>query len=366
MSIKRGHVNEAALRHLPARGGMHSESPSTDTSPHLIGPDHVAGGPSAAEGAKIPDNFHESAARFWWEDPQSAPRKPTAGDILVTLDSNNLAEVSLWDKSVVPVHLVSSKRGAWLIVVVDLRVVLTGGQLLPPGWRKWCRCLMTYKLNASGLWMPDQYPKPLFPVNPEEGGLGCAENCEVPSSQNIHVIIHTNNNPPIPPILQADWWRSQFDGLHASSAWVLGVYDSRFLDGCRLRSLTTWIRGSGPKWLRRGECHKSFIPNASSTDRIELGPPVPEEPTVVPSRTRFRPSPFQKCERSAVLLQPSSPTVHEMAVPRSSPSSVDFGSTGTTGAATMLVPSDLIDALDGDSHAPSVEPNSSNLAFASQ
>jgi hypothetical protein len=171
--MKGGFLNKAGKSHVLLDGGNLSSCSSDVASPYPIVEELETVEPPTP-GKMRSEKFHESCSKNFWEDFQSVHHNPTAGDILVTLDANNFAELSLWDESVVPRKLLSSKRGAWLIAVVDVRVLLTGGQLLPPGWQDRCRCLMTFKLSATGLWSADEHPKPLFFFIPQEGGLGCS------------------------------------------------------------------------------------------------------------------------------------------------------------------------------------------------
>lgn len=358
--MKGGFFNKAAWRNVSVDAVNRSGSSSSQvvSQPTAITLPTVEPLPSSRKMRSGKSEVFETHSKVCWEGHEPVSHKPTAGDILVTLDAENFAEIGLWDESVVPQQLMSSKRGAWLVVVHDLRVELTGGQLLPAGWGKRCRCLMTFKLSASGFWMSDQNPEPLFPVILEEGGLGCGQNSE-PSSQNIFVIMHTNNFPQMPPILQAAWWRPKFDTLFTPNAWVLGVVDSRFTVGLQLRSLTVWTRGSGLEWTRSGECHKSFIPEPAVTDRVELGPPVPVEVTMAPPQAPAKPSPCRMSPRPAETLDPS------LTVLPGCTSTQTCGILGNTCEPGHFVPSETADAQTAAIET-SLLSGSSNSAFTSQ
>lgn len=115
--------------------------------------------------------FREPLVNFAWENGV-AKHEPGLGNILVTVDTSNVVEVGLWDKSIERRQILYTKRAAWLIHVTDLRVEPMLGMVLPLGWKGCVRVLATFKLSDGRLWIADSLHPKLVPFILEARGLG--------------------------------------------------------------------------------------------------------------------------------------------------------------------------------------------------
>lgn len=232
--------------------------------------------------------FHGPLVNLAWENG-AAKHSPGPGDILVTVDTSSVAQVGLWEKSIERRQLLHTNTAAWLIHVTDLQIEPTLGMVLPQGWRGRVRVLATYKLSDGGLWVADPLHPKLMPLVPEARGLGSA-GVRAPSSQNVFVIMHTNNTTLMPSHLQAEWWRPEYDHLSFPNVWVLGVWDYNYSGTHRSRNMSVWRGGRGAAWNQDGEIFTTLIPAATEKDHIQISlrpgvSPVPE----VAARSRPRP-----------------------------------------------------------------------------
>jgi hypothetical protein len=109
--MKGGFLNKAGKSHVLLDGGNLSSCSSDVASPYPIVVELETVEPPTT-GKMMSESIRESCSMNFWENFQSVHYNPTAGDILVTLDAKFFAELSLWDESVVPHQLLSSKRGA--------------------------------------------------------------------------------------------------------------------------------------------------------------------------------------------------------------------------------------------------------------
>jgi hypothetical protein len=130
---------------------------------------------------------------------------PRVGDVLITLDVNNVAETSFWNERWPPSY--TAIRSAWIVVVETLPSSETGSAGLNPAWATTGFCVFSiYKEAEGGSWtmvdtVPVQTSSLLAPP-----GLGHGNTTE-PSEENVLIVLHPNNFPPSAPVLQAGWWQ---------------------------------------------------------------------------------------------------------------------------------------------------------------
>ena len=134
-----------------------------------------------------------------------------------------------------------------------------------------------------------------MPLVPEARGLGSA-GVRAPSSQNVFVIMHTNNTTLMPSHLQAEWWRPEYDHLSFPNVWVLGVWDYNYNGTHHSRNMSVWRGGRGAAWNQDGEIFTTLILAATEKDHIQISlcpgvSPVPEVATR--SKPRSPMSPLQ-------------------------------------------------------------------------
>jgi hypothetical protein len=168
--------------------------------------------------------YHLLVPDIVWEFTR--PRRlylPRIGDVLITLDVNNVAEMSFWNERRPPSY--TAIRSAWIVVVETVPSSKAGSAGLDPTWAiAGFRVLSIYEEVEGGSWaMVDtvlaQMSSLLAPP-----GLGRG-NIAVPSEENVLIVLHPNNFPPSAPVLQVGWWRPRYASRCMTNSWILGVVD---------------------------------------------------------------------------------------------------------------------------------------------
>jgi hypothetical protein len=138
---------------------------------------------------------------------------PRIGDVLITLDVNNIAETSFWNERWLP--SCTAIRSAWIVVVETLpSSEATAG----------FRILSIYKEAEGGSWaMVDTIPMQMSSLLAPPG-LGRGNTAE-PSEENVLIVLYPENFPPSAPVLQAGWWQPRYASRCMTNSWIFGVVD---------------------------------------------------------------------------------------------------------------------------------------------
>ena len=129
---------------------------------------------------------------------------PRVGNVLITLNINNIAETSFWNKRWLPSYI--AIRSAWIVVVETLPSSEIGSAGLDPAWAiVGFHILSIYEEGEGGSWtmvdiVPVQMSSLLVPP-----GLGRGNTTE-PSEENVLIVLHPNNFLPSTQVLYAVWW----------------------------------------------------------------------------------------------------------------------------------------------------------------
>lgn len=195
---------------------------------------------------------------------------PRVGDVLITLDVNNVAETSFWNERRPPSY--TAIRSAWIVVVETLPSSETRLAGLDPAWATaGFRILSLYEEAEGGSWtMVDTVPVRLSSLLAPPG-LGRGNTTE-PSEENILIVLHPNNFPPSAPVLSAVWWQPRYASRHITNSWILGVVDVAQTSGLLTRSLSCWIHGCSNNWMRDGisqSCTMATV-QRNSSNQVEL------------------------------------------------------------------------------------------------
>jgi hypothetical protein len=185
---------------------------------------------------------------------------PRIGDVLITLDVNNVAEKSFWNERRPPSY--TAIRSAWIVVV----------ETLPSrGATVGFRVLSIYEEAEGGSWaMVDTVPVQMSSLLAPPG-LGRGNTAEL-SEENVLIVLHPNKFPPSAPVLQAGWWRPRYASRCMKNSWILGVVDVPQTIGSLMRTLSCWIRVRLDIWTRDGtsQSRTMAIVQRNSSNRIEL------------------------------------------------------------------------------------------------
>jgi hypothetical protein len=211
---------------------------------------------------------------------------PRVGDVLITLDVNNVAETSFWNERRPPSY--TAIRSAWIVVVETLPSNKTGSAGLDPAWATaGFRLLSIYEEAEGGSWtMVDTVPVQMSSLLAPPG-LGHGNTTE-PSEENVLIVLHPNNFPPSAPVLQAGWWRVRYASRCMTNSWILGVLDVPQTSGSLTRTLSCWIRGRSGNWTRDGTSQSYTVAavQRNSSNQVELETlPMKVSSTGVPSVT---------------------------------------------------------------------------------
>lgn len=204
-----------------------------------------------------------------WEEPwTSTLYTPWAGDVLITLDVDNFAEMCLWTGNRPATH--TATRGAWILAVRNVRSGEVQSAVLDGAWASTgFRLLCVYKEAEGGLWAACDSVPVRISSRLAEHGLGWADATQ-PSAENVIVVIHTNNFPLTAPVLQARWWCDEYVSRFISNSFVLGIVDVPTTEGPTTRTLSCWVRGHDLMWMQEGVRASCNLPIASPLDRIEF------------------------------------------------------------------------------------------------
>ena len=184
-----------------------------------------------------------------WEEPwTSILYTPCAREVLITLDMNNFAETLLWIGSRLLIH--TAIRGAWILAVYSVHNGEVYLAILDDTWASaGFHLLLVYKEAEGGLWMVCDTVPVRMSLRLAEHRLGWADATE-PSTENVLIIIHSNNFPLTTPVLQACWWCPKYVLRFITNNWMLGIVDMPSVEEPTTQTLSCWVRGLGLMWTQ--------------------------------------------------------------------------------------------------------------------
>ena len=157
----------------------------------------------------------------WEGSVPRTPYVPRTGDVLITLDVNNVAETSFWTGRMPSTY--TGIRGAWIVAVETILSTEARDFVHIGTWasRGFCAlCVYKEAEGGSRIACDSVFPRIASLLAPP--GLGNGHTI-VLSAENVFVVVSTNNFPIRPPMLQARWWCHRYNSL---SGQIVGFWAS--------------------------------------------------------------------------------------------------------------------------------------------